>query len=424
MRPVRGALVRHLLAESWCTARSQPRRSLLAGLSIAWGIATFVLLLAYGDNVSRTVIQAFYAYGPDAILITPGRTVLQAGGLKAGRVLRFTLGDIDYLQQAVPTIGRISPEARRPLDFSAGTRIRRSTLTGVWPEYGSVRDLQLEAGRWLTPDDEVRRARVVVLAADLKERLFGAAPAVGQTVQVMRAQFTVVGVLRRKAQRVVDAGENDQAFTPLAALSSVAAATRLSAIVLAPEIPPLRVQCVEQVRQALAARHRFHPTDPLAIRVWDVRKAVEEGLEVAMRGLQWLVAFIGLLTLAVGGVGITNIMLVSVVARTREVGMIKSLGARRRDIFIQFLGESVILVLTGGAAGIGLAYLAGWLAGPMPLWSAFAQQRPDVGQVSLHISLWHVGVAWVALGLVGVASGLWPAWRAAALDPVEALRRE
>ncbi len=425
MKGFSGALARELLAESWRTARSQPLRSSLSSLSIAWGIATFVLLLAYGDNVATTVLDAFYTFGPDAITVTPGRTVLQAGGQRAGRVLRFTLADIEYLEQTVPALGRISPEVRRPnLDFAAGPRVLRSTLTGVWPEYGAIREVQAADGRWLNPDDQLNRARVLVLGSDLKQRLFGEAPAVGQAVQVHRLQFTVAGVLKRKVQRAGDSGENDQAFVPLSSLASVVDARYLTAIALSPAFPQARVQCVEQVQRALSERHRFHPTDPLALRIWDVRKDVEETVEAAMRGLELLIAFVGLLTLAVGGVGIMNIMLVSVVARTREVGMAKSVGARNKDIFLQFLGESLILVLAGGVAGILLAYLVDWIVGPMPLWSAFAYQNTGVGEVSLKISLPQLALAWFILSVVGVASGLWPALRAASLDPVEALRHE
>jgi len=425
MRSFPGSRTRDLLFESWLTARSQLRRSVLCSLSIAWGLATFVLMQAYGKSVSETVLEAFYTFGPDAITITPGRTTLQAGGQRAGRQIRFTLDDIEYLRQTAPAVGRISPEILRAnLDFAAGARILRSTLVGVWPEYGTIRELPVEDGRWLHPDDEWNRARVLVLAADLKKRLFGDAPAVGQIVQVRRLHFTVVGVLRRRLQRWGDSGDNDRAFLPVSSFTSLADARYLSSIVLAPEFRQLRSSCVEQVRRSLGERHRFHPSDPLALRIWDVRRELEESVEAAMTGLKLLIVGIGLLTLAVGSIGIMNIMLVSVVARSREVGMAKSMGARNRDIFLQFLGESMLLALAGGAGGILLACLIGWMVGPMPLWSAFSYSNTGVGEVSLKISLPQLGLAWLLLAVVGVASGLWPALRAASMDPVEALRRE
>jgi putative ABC transport system permease protein len=418
-------VARTLAAEAWHTARSQLRRSVLSSLSIGWGVATFVLLAAYGDSMARTLKDAFYAIGPDAIFITPGRTVLQAGGYRAGATVRFSPQDVEYLAQTAPAMGLISPELRMSnRDFAFGPRIHRSTLTGVWPEYGSIAEMRLSEGRWLSPEDQSNRTRVLVLATDLKTSLFGNEPAVGEAVQVDHLSFTVVGVLERKIQRQGDTIANDQAFTPFSSIASVGDARYLSGIVLTPDSPETRAECLDQVRRALSQRHRFHPSDPLAVRIFDVRGELSDYVESGTLGLRLLSLFIGLLTLGVGGVGIMNIMLVSVVARTREVGVAKSVGARNRDIFFQFLAEAMILCLAGGVMGVAMAYALGSVVGPMPLWSAIAYQNTGMGEVTLQISPVHIGIGWFLLTVVALASGLWPAWRAASLDPVEALRHE
>ncbi len=415
------ALVSDLIAESWRTARAHPRRALLASLAIAWGLATLVLLTAYGDSVVRTVREGYHAIGADAIFVIPGRTVLQAGGQRSGSVIRFTVEDIDYLSQTVSSLGEISPEVRHAnVDFAVGPRLHRSTLSGVWPSYGVVCEIQLQEGRWLNAADQANRERALVLAAELKDRLFGRESAIGQTVQVGNLQFTVVGVMRRKIQRQGDTILNDQAFTPLSTFAVSADSRYLTTIVLTPVSLEERLRCIDQVKRALSLRHRFHATDPLAVRIFDARRDLGESVE----GLVSISVFIGLLTLAVGGVGIMNIMMVSVVSRTREVGVAKAVGARNRDIFWQFLSEALILCLAGGAVGIGLAYLVGWLVGPMPLWSGFAYQNTGMGEIQVRIAPFHVALGWLLLSVVAVASGLWPALRAASLDPVEALRHE
>ncbi len=426
MKRARQAPVRELLRESWRSARSHLRRSALASLSIGWGVATFVLLNAYGESVAQTVREAFYAIGPEAIFLIPGRVVLRAGGQRAGATVRFTVEDVEYLKQTAPALALISPEARLAnRDFAAGPRILRSTLTGVWPDYGEICEARLAEGRWLHPDDQENRARVVVLAADLKQKLFGDEPAAGETIQVAGLNFLVIGVMQRKIQRQGDTVANDQAFTPLSTLATVGEARYLSTIVLTPQpSAESRARCIDQARRALSERHRFHPADPLALRIFDVQKDIGEWVETGTRGLRLVSFFIGLLTLGVGGVGIMNIMLVAVVARTREVGVIKAVGARHRDILWQFLGEALLLCLAGGLLGIILAYLLGLLVGPMPLWSAFSYQNTGMGEVSLRVSPAHMALGWIVLTGVALASGLWPALRAAAADPAEALRHE
>lgn len=408
--------------EAWAALRFHSRRSILTMLGMSWGIATVVLLLAYGKGLERTVEIAFEAFGTKVIMLFPGRTSEQSGGQKAGVPVRFVLDDVDYLKSTVPLIRTISPEVGGRFRFTYGARFQEFDVGGVWPNYGNMRKMELSEGRWLSPQDELGHARVVVIGWEVKKRLFSETPALGESLRIAGLSFTVVGILSKKVQ-IGDTPDNRKAFIPFATMSQLRDTRYLGSIVLEPETASAHTKMVKAIRESLGARYRFKPTDRRAVFVFDVSREIEE-IHIITTALRVLLAFIGTLTLAIGGVGVMNIMLVSVMQRTREIGTEISLGARRRHILGQFLAEALLFTFAGGLVGIGIAYFLAWVVGPLPLWSAFMEEATGEGDIVLRISGQNVLTAFAILSFIGIVSGMWPALRASRLDPVEALRYE
>ncbi|HSZ61544.1 MAG TPA: ABC transporter permease [Terriglobales bacterium] len=408
-----------LARQAYNALKFNRRRSVLTMLGMAWGIATVVLLLAYGAGFERGLWVAFRSWGTNLVFIFPGRTSLQAGGTKAGSEIKLTVNDLDYLQAEVPLIKRISPEASKQSSVAFGTRSGSYSISGVYPYYSHMRRIDVEAGSFFTDLDENTRSRVAVLGADVKKKLFSGENALGEKVRVDGISYEVVGVLKHVIQNGDD-NMNGKVYIPFSAMNDLINTYYLNAIAMEYEGDHEKV--AEAVRRSMAFHHDFDPKDKRAIFVFDVFADLLD-LRVITTGIKILLGFIGLLTLGIGGVGLMNIMLVSVTQRTREIGVEKALGARGWHILVQFLAEALAITLLGGIAGVLLAYFVSWSVGSLTLWSAFAENGTE-GDIHLTIDSATLLASTVILGFVGIISGMLPAIKASRLDPIEALRYE
>jgi putative ABC transport system permease protein len=389
-------------------------------LGMAWGIATVVMLLAYGDGFSRACANIFANFGTKLMIVVPGRSTMQAGGQKAGVQLRITLDDVDLLSTNVPQITHITPSCNKDATLQYDTRSYTMGVQGEYPNTFSIRALSLAQGRFYNPEDQTQRARVAVIGSDTRDKLFSGRNALGEYLRIDGISFEVIGVLAPKMQ----AGDNNinrVVYVPFTTMSDLKDTHYLDSIWFNYETNDY--QRIEQsVRYAMAAQHKFNPADRRALFVFNLMDQVHR-TQILTLGLRILLAFIGTLTLGIGGVGLMNIMLVSVTQRTREIGVEKALGARRRHIFLQFLAEALTITFMGGILGIMLAYLVSVTVGRLTLYSAVAKHA-EAGDVRLVIDPVTLIVAVLILTVVGLVSGMVPAIRASRLDPIEALRYE
>jgi putative ABC transport system permease protein len=411
-----------LFAEAWKSLRYHARRSILTMLGIAWGIATVVLLLAYGTGFQSAVLMALESFGGQAIYFFPGRTSQQAGGEKAGKQIHLQLADMEAIAAGVPLVKAVSPEVGTSMKVAYGTRSQDFDVSGVYPAMARIRGLEVSEGRWIDESDEIEHARVAVIGEEVKRRLFSGRPAIGEPIRIKGVSFDVIGVLTKRVQDT-DQPDSRHVYLPFSATSLLKDTRFLDSIAVGAETAGAHNQVVDQIRQRLGERLGFRSTDHRAIWVWDVVNMLDE-VHVITDSLRVLFAFVGALTLTIGGVGVMNIMLVSVMQRTREIGTQKSLGARRRHILFQFLAEALLITFAGGVLGTALAGGITAALGPLPLWSAIYGEEARDADVMLRISWPTLGISTAILTFVGIAAGLWPAVRASRLDPVEALRYE
>ena len=408
-----------LATQAYKALRHNRRRSLLTMLGMAWGIATVVLLLAYGSGFERGLWAAFRSFGTNLVFIFPGRTELQAGGTKAGTQVRLTVNDLDYIHAEVPLLKHVSPEVAKQCLVAFGTRSATYGISGVYAAYGRMRRMDITEGSFFGEADDFAHTRVAVIGADAKKKLFSGLNAIGQEIRVSGISYQVVGVLKHQVQNGDD-NINEHVYVPFSAMSDLANTYYLTAVVMEYEGDHAKV--VKAVRDSMAFHHNFDPKDKRGVFVFDVFADLMD-LQVISTGIKILLGFIGLLTLGIGGVGLMNIMLVSVTQRTREIGVEKALGAHRWHILFQFLTEALVITALGGVLGVLLAYLVSWSVGSLTLWSAFEENASE-GDIHLYIDtatlIWSTAI----LSFVGIISGMLPAIKAARLDPIEALRYE
>ncbi len=409
-----------LLQEAYAAMRHNRRRTALTMLGMAWGIATVVMLLAYGDGFGKACAAIFANFGTKLVIVVPGTTGMQAGGKKAGVDIRFTQDDVETLTTNLPQIAHITPSVEKQSSVQYDTRLFTWTVTGNDPNVFDIRSLKLAQGRFYNLQDQIEHARVAVIGSEAKEKLFSGRTAVGERIRLDGLSFEVIGVLGAKMQEGND-DINRVVYIPFTTMSALKDTRYLDSIWFTYQTPQYE-QLEQAVRTILAVPHKFNQSDRQAIRVFNLMTQVHQ-FEIITLGLKILMGFIGTLTLGIGGVGLMNIMLVSVTQRIREIGVQKALGAQRRYILTQFLAEALTITFIGGVLGVILAYAVALSVGRMTLYSAFAKNG-EAGDIRLIIAPGTLIVSTLILGFVGLISGMIPAFRAARMDPIEALRHE
>ena len=401
----------HLLRD----VRAQKTRTVLTVFGIVWGTVSIVLLMGFGVGLGRQMTKNMHGMGEGIMIVWPVRTSISYQGFNKGRSLDFLEEDAFLLQREVPQVAAISAEySRWNITLRKDKNSYSALVRGVYPVYAEMRNIIPErGGRFIDPLDLEHKKRVVFLGNKLKEELFLSAPAVGHYIMLNSIPFLVVGVLREKKQDS-SYGSRDEvaAIIPAATFSSVFGTKYIENFVVKGRNPREHENLKKRMLQVLAKKYKFHPEDKEAVWVWDVAES-EKMFQSVMIGFNLFLGIVGAFTLIVGGIGVSNIMNVVVEERTREIGLKMALGAKKRYVLSQFLFETLLITLAGGAIGLGLS--AGIIA-VFPESSISA----EIGRPTFSIQVALITVA--LLGLIGFLAGFSPARRAANLNPVEALR--
>jgi putative ABC transport system permease protein len=412
-----------ILRQALATFRAHKMRIFLTMFGIVWGIASVILLVGLGRGFSVDQKKRMETLGKDLVIVWGGRTSSQVGGLAAGREISLNIDDARLIRDECYLIKYISPEVRATVPEVSQFNSANRGVVGMWPDYQSFRSLILSEGRLINADDEQNSRRVIILGDAARKQLFSGQPAVGATILVKSVPYLVVGVLQEKDQNSNYNGpDNDYLYAPYSSVArdfppqAKPGVVRgyLDDIVFEVGDPDGHEAAVDQVRRVLGRVHHFDAKDKDALFIWDTM----DGAKLVENIFNVITIFFGcvaIVTLCLGGIGVMNIMLVSVTERTREIGVRKAIGATRRDILRQFFAESVILTVVSGALGLlfGVGTCIGMAEIPLP----DIVPHPIISPVSIVASL-------VTLSLITVTAGMYPAQRAAEMPPVESLRYE
>jgi putative ABC transport system permease protein len=404
-----GMLFRQMVRDLW----SQKLRTFLTTFGIVWGTVAVGLLLAFGHGLHKHLIKSTAGLGDRIVMAWPSLTSLPFEGLGKGRPISLDESDIDYLKQQVPGINGISSEYATTLKTKAGDRIRAVNVSGVSPIFGEIRNMiPVAGGRFINPTDMEKRRRVVFVGNELAEDLFGDSDPVGQEVMLHGSPFLVIGVLKPKDQDSAYSGrDHSKMIIPSSTFRALTGRRYMNLFIYRAQRPELNQALTLEIRTALAKRKRFDPADTQALAVWDLTESFVF-MDAFMLAFQIFLGIMGVLTLIVGGIGVSNIMNVVVEERTREIGIKMALGARSRFILSQFMLETLLLTAVGG--GIGLVISTA-------ICSFFPEQFAEfVGMPELSPGL--ALLTAVILGLVGFLAGYFPARDASRLDPVVAMK--
>jgi putative ABC transport system permease protein len=404
------------------SSRVQRRRAMLTIAAIAWGALSLLLLLAFGQGLSQQMKIAGMGLGRDIAIFWPGETTQPWKGLDAGRPIRPRIADLQLLRRRMPDAGGVSGEIRNlRVALTWGNKTNNVQVFGVSLVYGRIRNhIAAAGGRFLDPIDDAQRRRVIFLGDELATDVFADVDPVGKTLLVDNVPYTVIGVMKHKMQTgSYGTQDKNHAVIPLRTFEAQYGRDRLSNIVLDARQPRDMPELIAELRRTLSQKYGFDPEDERAMPVWNHVKDREMTRNILF-GIEIFLGVIGALTLAVGGIGVANIMYAVVKERTREIGVKMALGARGRWITGPLILEGMIYTLLGGVLGVAMATTVVMLLGMVPTEGNEALELLGKPTLSPSIGV----VAALVLGIIGLLAAYFPARRAARVQPAETLRYE
>jgi putative ABC transport system permease protein len=412
-----------ILRQTLESFRAHKMRIFLTMFGIVWGIASVILLVGLGRGFSVDSKKRMQTLGKDLVIVWGGRTSSQVGGLAAGREMNLNIEDARLVRDECYQVKNVSPELRRSVPEVSPFNSANRGVVGVWPSYQQFRSLLLSEGRLLNEEDEREARRVVILGDAARAQLFSGQPAVGAALSIKGVPYTVIGVLQKKKQNSNYSGpDNDYLYAPYSSVARDFPLPQkpgivrgyLDNIVFEVADPEEHEEAVLQVRRTLGRIHHFDEKDKDALFIWDTMEGAKL-VENIFNVVTIFFACVAIITLCLGGIGVMNIMLVSVTERTREIGVRKAIGATRRDILRQFFAESAILTVVSGVLGLtfGVGACVAMTVIPLPDFVP----HPIVSPISIIASV-------LTLSIITLTAGMYPAQRAAEMTPVDSLRYE